>query len=241
MRKARKTIAVEDVGRIFNDERIDELTNVARLPASAERRRFTEGIREAVRIFARDVREPSVNEIHAEIAELVRAADGRRYGRLVILIERLSPQARNLLNGRGEQLELTLPSIEALRERAEEACAAVAKLATTGGHIEYRRSHAGRRFPMWRPLLHAPKPRRNLPKRGAERQFIINLQLTWLESTEVLPSKAVNRDRPSSFAKMAAECFRLVGAADADVFGLINDVNRRRRELERLAIKTRTG
>jgi hypothetical protein len=96
MTKARRTIAAEDVDRVFNDKYIERFA--ARLPTGADRRRFANAIREAARIYARDAPEPTVNELRAEIAALYYAADRRQCDRLAIRIERLSPKARNLLN-----------------------------------------------------------------------------------------------------------------------------------------------
>jgi len=242
MIKLRRTIASEDVDRVFTGKCIEKLA--ARLPAGADRRRFAKGIREAARIYARDAREPTANELRAEIAALYRAAGTQHCDRLTVQIKRLSPKARNMLSRRGARLGLALPPAEAINSaEADKACTTVASLASIGGgYVEGRMSRTGRRSRTWRPLLHAPKSQRSPLKREAERYFIINLQLAWLEATGMPPSKAVNRDRPSSFAQMAAECFKLVGAAHADVFGLINKVNRLRREFEkRSAIKTRTG
>jgi hypothetical protein len=242
MTKARRTIAAEDVDRVFNDKYIEKFA--ARLPTGADRRRFANAIREAARIYARDAPEPTVNELRAEIAALYNAADRRQCDRLAIQIEQLSPKARNLLNRRGTRLGLALPPPKAMNgTEADKACIIVAKLASIGGgYIDGRMSPTGKRSRTWRPLLHAPKSQRSPPKREAERQFIINLQLAWLEATGVPPSKAVNRDRPSPFAQMAAQCFKSVGAAHADVFGLINNVNRLRQEFKkRSTIKTRTG
>lgn len=66
MIKLRRTIASEDVDRVFTGKCIEKLA--ARLPAGADRRRFAKGIREAARIYARDAREPTANELRAEIA-----------------------------------------------------------------------------------------------------------------------------------------------------------------------------
>jgi hypothetical protein len=242
MTKAPRSIEAGDICRIFNDDCVDTLAKF--LPANADKHRFGQGIREAARIYARDAREPTVNELHAEIAKLYRAADRRQHDQLAALVEGLSPKARNLLKKHGERLGVPLPLPEALRgEQAAEACAAIARLARTGGgYTKGRMRPTGKRSRVWRPFLYAPDPQRNFPKREAERTLVIMLQLAWLDAVGTAPSVAVHRDRPGPFAKMAAECFRLVGAAYADVAGLINSVNRHRGELKnRLSpIKNRT-
>jgi hypothetical protein len=235
MAKSRSVIAAEDVDRVFDYDQIAELTAIAKLPADADRQRFAEGVRDAVRIYARDAREPSVNDLHREIEKLHRAAERQQYDQLAVLVEGLSPKARNLLNTRGARLGVMLPSPEALRgAQHEEACAAIVKLTQFGGEDRKgRKRPGGKRSPdTWRPHLYAPSRQRNFPKREAERTLIIMLQAAWLDAVGTLPSRAVNRDRPSGFAKMAARCFQLIGAR-ADVADLINTVNRHGNELRR--------
>jgi len=227
--KSREPITAADIGHIFDEACIDSLANTARLPADADRKRFAEGLREAARIYAREARAPTVNELRAENAALHAAAERKRWGQVADLIEKLSPTARGLLSKRAASLRLELPPPEALRYAAQEACDMILKLCQYGGSYgEDRRRPSGRRSRTWRPLLVAPEPRRHVPKREAELNFIMWLQATWLESTGKCPSLAVNPKRPGPFARMAAECLRLVGASHADTVGLINALNRRR-------------
>src|SRR5262245_18098129 len=90
--KARHTITAEDVDRIFNNACVEALAR--ELPAHADGQRFAVGIREAARIYARDSREPTVNELYNEIAKLQRTAERQRYDQLTNLIEGLSTKAR---------------------------------------------------------------------------------------------------------------------------------------------------
>jgi hypothetical protein len=247
MAKARHTIAVEDVAREFTDESIEALARIAKLPAGADRQRFGEGIREAARIYARNSRGPNVNELHKEIGRLHRVAARGQYEQLAKLLEGLSSKARNSLNARGARptLKISLPPAETLRgaQRAE-ACATIAKLTQFGGeYAEGRRRPAGKRSrPAWRPLLYAPEPRRNLPKRDAERYFVMMLRIAWTEAVGTPPSVAANSARPGPFARMVKRCLELVGGGHVDVAGLINDLNKRRHEMKKRlsAIKTRT-
>jgi len=242
--KARHTIAVEDVCRVFDDARIERLVRVARLPIGTDVKRLADGIRDAARIYARDASEPTVNELRAEIEQLHRAAARGKYDQLAKLLEALSPKARRLLGARGKRLGVSLPPAKALQTaEAERASAIAVKITSVGGQYVQGRKRLGekRSRPAWQPLIYAPDARQHFPKREAERNLIINLQIGWFEAVQEQPSVSVNRQRPSPFAKMAAECFKLVGAAHADVFGLINSVNRRRRIKKLSAIKTRTG
>jgi len=232
--KSRKPVAAADIQRIFDDACIDTLAAIGRLPAGADRERFAEGVRAAARIYARDVRIPTDNELYAEIAALYRAAERKRCGQVASLLEKLSPKVRELLRNRATRLSLELPASEALRDTAQQkACDTVLKLCQHGGkYIKGRRRPSGKRSSTWRPLLVAPKPRRDFPRRDAERNFIMWLQLAWLEANGAQPNlaanRALNREIRGAFARMAAECLRLVGASYADPVGLLNELNRRR-------------
>jgi len=67
-------ITTEQVPRIFDDGCIERLAR-GKLPDHADKKRFAESMRVAARIYARDAREPSDNELHAEIAALHKAAE----------------------------------------------------------------------------------------------------------------------------------------------------------------------
>jgi hypothetical protein len=86
----------------------------------------------------------------------------------------------------------------------------------------------GKRSTTWQPKLFAPEPDQHPPKREAERQFVMHLQLAWLEAVGKPPTATVNpsrSDRP--FANLVRECLKLVGA-NADAVALINELQRRR-------------
>jgi hypothetical protein len=53
--------------------------------------------------------------------------------------------------------------------------------------------------------------------------------VAWLEATGERPSLAANPARPGPFARIARKCLEIVGASHADVVGLINELNRRRK------------
>jgi hypothetical protein len=231
--KSWKPIAEADVPRIFDDTCIATLADIGRLPAGADRKRFADGVREAARIYVRDARIPTDNELRAEIRALCRASERKEYEQVATLLESLSPKARKLLSSRGARpsLGLELPAPEKLRKAAgqQKACEVVLRLCQHGGgYIEGRRRPSGKRSRTWQALLHAPHPRQNFAKRDAERDFVMWLQLSWLEAAGVPPSFAANATRPGPFARMVRECLKLVGAGHADAVGLINELNRRR-------------
>lgn|SRR5215831_89599 len=232
-RKSRHPIAAANIPHIFDDDCIQKLVAIAKLPADADSKRFAEGVRKAASIYARDARVPTDNELHTEIYKLYRAAERRQYERIAVLLEDLSLEARDWLNKRGSRLRVELPAPEALRDISaqQKACDIVLKLCQYGGrHAEGRKRPSGKRSHTWRPLLCAPQPRRNFPKRDAELNFIMWLQIGWLEATGKRPSLAANPNRPGPFARMVRECLELVGASHADAVGLINELNERRRK-----------
>jgi len=265
MKKSRSIITVEAVLTVFDDARVAGLAKIAKLARGADIAAFAAGIRDAARIFALDARIPTGNELHNEIARLCKAADRRQHEQVARLLERLSPQARDVLNKRGtgfgvrlrrrrsqdqdcdqrarrpawpSRFRIKVPSPDALRDAAqcEKACAAVATLCQFGGRYVGGPPSKGSR-PQWRPALNAPEPRRNSPKRQAERYFVMLLSIAWNEATGATPPR-VARHRDGSrdvgpFARFVRECLRLVGAPDADVVELINELHRRRCEMER--------
>jgi hypothetical protein len=201
-----------------------------KLPADADRERFAEGVREAARIYLREVWAPNVNKLHAEIAALHAAAQHKRYGQVADLLEMLSPQAFRLLSS--QRLSVQLPAPTDLREprRQRSACEAVFRLSQRGGAIVKDRLRGpDKRSRKWRPLLVGPDPRRHVPKRDAERNFIMWLQIAWLEATGAPPGLAANARRPGPFTLMVREALKLVGGGHADAVGLINQLNRSRK------------
>ncbi len=104
MGKRRPVIAVDCVPTVFNDGCIRKLARIGKLPPDADVEAFGAAVRDAARIFARDVRIPNSNELHDEIATLYRAADRRLFEQVADLVERLSPKARELLCGRANRI-----------------------------------------------------------------------------------------------------------------------------------------
>jgi hypothetical protein len=204
--KSREPIAAAAIPHIFDDACIDRLAAIGGLPRGADRKIFAEGVREAARIYARDARIPTDNELHAEIAALYREAERKRCGQAAALLEKLSPKARELLRKRATRLNLELPASEDLRAATQQGntCEVILRLCQYGGrYIEGRRRPSGKRSRTWRPLLVSPKPRRNFARRDAERNFVMWLQIAWLEATGKSPSLAANPARPGPFARMA--------------------------------------
>jgi hypothetical protein len=242
-KKERRIISADEVTREFNAARIEKLAKIAALPPTADLFGFGEAVREAVRIFARDARVPNVNAVNDEIAALWKLADSYRakptdWEGLALAVENLSPRAREMLAKRDAEPSVAteLPAPGTLRDprQRDGARDAIATLVQCGGQwVAGRgRGNGKRSRPTWRPLLYAPAKQKHATRRDAERDFIIWLSIAWLEAMGEAPSRTA-RHRDASrdlgpFARLARECLRLVGAGDADVVELINELNRRR-------------
>jgi len=244
-KRARHVIEADDVPGVFDSDCIEKLARIGALPVAADKLRFAEGVRQAVRIFARDSREPNVNKVYDEIEALwkVASAADPDWEALAIAREGLSPRTCEILADRGMRLQplIRLPGPDALRDltRREAARPLIARLCSMGGEeVEGRSRKGGKQSrSTWRPVFHAPYKQRQFPKRKAERDFVMWLQIAWCEAVGEKPSQTARHGDSSRklgpFARMAEECLRLVGASDADVVGLIRELDRRRSEMER--------
>jgi hypothetical protein len=211
-KKTKRAITAAEVPRVFDDDCIDRLAEIARLPKGADRQRFADGIREATRIYAEDARKPSINTVHDEIERLHQAAarvvlqlhkpsadDYERVADLIEVLEVRSPEvhcklkAREATPGfeRAKPGGLKFPSPEDLRDpdQRHEACDVVRRFCSMG--IGPRR----------KPLLYAPERIARLPRREAELRFIMNLRVVWLEATGEAASATVNPARAGPFAR----------------------------------------
>jgi hypothetical protein len=217
-KKRQTAIAAADVSRVFNDACIQQLATDYRLPDTADRQRFAEGIREAARIYAKDARSPTVGTVRDEIASLSKAATRRWYERTAMLLANLSPQARDYLGGRlrlvgPRRAGLRLPMVEELRDHGQrdEACEMIERLCTRGGrYVEGRKRPSGNRSRTWQPTLFAPVPDEHPPRRAAELRLVMHLQSVWLEAVGKPPTATVNPSRPDRpFANLVKRAWSL--------------------------------
>jgi hypothetical protein len=240
IKKRQGVIAADDVTHVFDDACMERLAVIGRLPETADRQRFADSVREAARIYARDARKPSEKTRRDEVESLHRAASRRDFKQVAELLGGLSPQTRRVLQAREatigfKKAKLKMPSSKTLLrwDRRERACDVVRKFCSMGGNYIECISRSGKRSTKFKPTLYVPEPIKHPLKREPERQFVMHLQLAWLEAVGTKPTATVNpsrSDRP--FANLVRECLRLAGASHADPVGLINDLNRRRRTLD---------
>jgi len=243
-KRARNIIGADEVPHVFDADCIERLARIGPLPIHADRSRFGKGVREAARIFARDAREPNVNQVHDEIAGLWKAANRAKpqWGAMASAMETLSPRTLEILADRGRppHVAVPLPTPDALRdpERREAARAAIARLCSMGGkEIEGRKRKGGKQSrPRWSPVLYAADKQARFAKRKAERDFVMWLRIAWCEAVGEKPAQTARHAGAGRelgpFARMARECLRLVGASDADVVGLINELHHRWSEMD---------
>jgi hypothetical protein len=238
--KRKDPIAAEQVDLVFNDKFIRRLAKD--LPPGADQGVFGKAIREAARIYVHEARLPNANMLNDEIAGLYHAAKRRLHDELADRIKGLSKQASDMLTERGYRIGVQLPPDEALSdlERREDVCRAILSLCIVGAHnVKGRRRPGGKQSrPTWRPLLHAPNKRPHFPRRDGERNFVMWLQVAWVEATGAAPSHTARhknaRRNIGPLAAIAGECLRLLGAPrNTDPVELINELNRRRRYMGR--------
>jgi hypothetical protein len=254
--KSEFALTFDQIAHAFNDACIENLARIGKLPSHANRQRFADGLREAARNYATEIRQPNDNEVRAEIEKLYRAAERKHYSEVAARVQKLSSGARSLLKYgewtrillapkpgalRGRRptssrwTNIEVPSPEALLdERRDQACATVVKLCQYGGRwVEGRKRPSGKRSLTWRPYFRAPERQRQFPKREEEQDFIIRLRLAWLEATGEEATLTSDPRRPGPFARMVKQCLSLVGAGHADADGLLNKLNQIRREMNR--------
>jgi hypothetical protein len=134
-----------------------------------------------------------------------------------------------------------LPDLAALQDPAQvsDACQRIVNLCVFGGHfIEGRKRIDGRRSRERRALFQAPEASRSEPRRNAERSLCERLRLAYADATGKMPPKTASLDFPGPFARLVAECLRLVRAIGDDhdpmmlAVQLINDSDKRRKQRE---------
>jgi hypothetical protein len=236
MPKARRTIPEKDVDRIFDADCIRRLASDSNISKDADIEKLGREIREGVRIYAKAAREPSDNELHAEIKALHDASDKNFFERVGGLIEHLSPRARSELLGRWEQrhpgIKFPEPSNFTTADQRKEACSKIASLCRMGGKAaDDRMRPSGRRSRTWRVAYYAPKRTRHFPKTFAEDQFVAHLAIAWCDITGKLPPKVTHQENPGPFARLVRECLRLSGSS-ANAVNLINKYGRLRSKAE---------
>jgi hypothetical protein len=232
--KDQRILALDQVPIVFSDAQVRQFAAKAKLPADTNLTRFAAAIRDAAMIYVRDAGTPDGNAVHHEIKALYSAASRHRYKEAAERIEALSQQTRDFINRRAERPNVPwqIPAADTLRDKAtrEAACQTIINLLSQGGRWrEGRRRTGGERSMVWEPKLYAPTLQKRPPKRKAERDFVMWLQIAFLDATEQSPPHTAHHVNPGPFARMVKTCMRLIAPA-ADTVKIINELQRQRRE-----------
>jgi hypothetical protein len=254
MSGARKgMISLNDIEQVFNEDVVVQLAATAKLPPGADLVRFAANLRIDARLFIEAkarVSGPQLRESIERLYSLNRRAESgddiaaRRLARAldarpIDVWRRLSPripQARGIPT-----------AAEVLAPETRQCAVERLRLILTVGGVQVigRKRRGARRSRSFKPLLRIParnKPEkdwlgrpigsRGRPRGEAEREFVRNLALTYLEATGKLPPDTANFnvDIRGPFSKFVHRCFELAGARSGNVTRLINEFGSKRRE-----------
>ena len=211
-----RIIDADRVDSVFDDDCIRSLVTAHKLPKGIDLSVLGTGVREAARIFLREVRIPNSNELNDEISNFYSLAEKRQFEPLAAAREELSSEALGLLNKRNG---CELPSAQDFRHLAsrDAACEAVASLCRYGGKmVRGRRRPGGKQSrDTFQPLLYAPERSPRFKKRDAERNFVMRLRIAYLEAASKRPSRTARHPAEARglgpFANIVSECLRLLG------------------------------
>lgn len=234
-------IAVTEVDQIFNDAAIEELASILRVPADS---RFAESIRNDVRLFIQTKGRLSIPKLRQEIARLYQLnsramtsdhgaqplacaidampADVREW------LARCNPEDRNIPT----TAEIT-SSEPATRARAVQRLRLILSYGTDVER-EGRKRPTGKRSRSFKPpLLRVPasiKSKEGRPRGNAEREFVRNLGLTYLNARRKRPPYKVDFQARAPFSRFVHRCFELVGVPTGHITRLINEIGQARRK-----------
>src|SRR5262245_35858309 len=242
-----------DIEQLFNEDVVAELAATGGLSPRADLAQFAANLRLSARLFLEAkarVSGPQLRESIERLYSLNRRAErggdiaARRLARAldvtpIDLWRRLSPripQARGIPTA----AEVLAPET---RQSAVERLRLVLSIGGCQGFG--RKRPGGRRSRSFRPLLRVPvrdqgakdKLGRSIGGRGrprgeAEREFVQNLALSYLEATGRSPPETANYNIVirGPFSRFVHRCFELVGARTGSVTRLINEFGSKRRE-----------
>jgi hypothetical protein len=216
--KQRRIPAPKDLPRILDDNFILGLVQQAKLSCTANIPRFSAAIRDAAQRFVTVMAIPRELVMRDEIRGLYSAADRRRYRETARRISQLTPQTRVFIKKRGDRptVRLAIPNTQAFNDPAsrDEACETIVRLLCVG-------------MERGKPLLHAPQPQPRPPRRKAELDLVMWLEVAYLEATGMMPPRTANPNRPGPFARMVQTYLDRI-APGANAVEMLNELHRRR-------------
>jgi hypothetical protein len=224
--------------QVFDDACISRLAALAKLPEDADLTKFADSVRSSVLNYLQAKERLSPNELHGQIERLCLLASKQQYAALAMAVEAMSADARARLNGRYASIKdrmpnWRIPSVAELQDPATCAKAADGLIALLEFGEEWvlgRNRPSGRRSITRRSVTIAPTPSRAQPRRDAERDFVMWLQIALARAGAKVPVTA-HHDKPGPVTRMVGECLLLAGATGAaNAVGLavqiINDLKR---------------
>jgi hypothetical protein len=246
-------ISPNDVEQAFNEDVVAELAVTAGLSPRADLARFAANLRLSARLFLEAkgrVSGPQLRETIERLYSLNRRAErggdiaARRLARAldatpIDVWRRLSPRISKAR---------AIPTADEVLspETRQHAVERLRLILSIGGCRGFgRKRPGGRRSRSFRPLLRVPvraqsaKDKlgrliggRGRPRGEAERQFVQNLALSYLEATGRPPPETANYNVAirGPFSRFVHRCFELVGARTGSVTRLINQFGSKRRE-----------
>ena len=215
--KEPKPFAEFEVNETFSNAVIRALT-VDNYFAGTDRTKFAGEVRRAAVRYARSTQIASADKIRACVADLYAAAEARAIEEVVKQIKHLPPNVREALRMRAKRSQAAAgsdqklwewPTMEAFSDEAtaKNACEALTRICAIGMRQTRKRRTDG----VWLvpvPSIFAPPPSQAKPRREAEQEFAMLLQLAFSATSErTAPSRANISVSPlSPFIVLLAEC-----------------------------------
>jgi len=200
---------------------------------------FIKSVTIAFEVFERDRGRPNVNAHFDQISNLYKAAASYDLNEVLNLLGNIRPEVLKCLEERAVRIGVVLPNLK-LRPDEESCrlfCEAVVQLCCMGGQEqEGRLRPMGQRSKKWVPLLYASPKQRHTPKREVEREFLINLQLVWLEGTNVIPAITANHIAKGPFVRFAEDCMKAANIPEFDVVEGINTLHKAARQRTHISV-----
>jgi hypothetical protein len=232
-------IALGAVDRIFNDAAIDELAGILKVHPDP---RFSQSIRYDVRLFIQIKGRLSIPNLRKEIAKLYRLnsramSNDQGAQELARAVDAMPVDVREWLarcNPEGRNIPTT-EEITSPKTRAG-AVQQLRVILSYGTDVERkgRKRPTGKRSRSFKPaLLRVPvgtSSKEGRPRGNAEREFVRNLGLTYLEATGKRPPYKVDFQAQGPFSRFVHKCFDLVGMPSGHVTSLINEIGQARRK-----------
>jgi hypothetical protein len=232
-------IALGDVDQVFNDAAINELAGILKVQPDS---RLAQSIRNDVRLFIQTKGRLSIPKLRKEIARLYqlnsRAISSDQGAReLACAVDAMPADVREWLarcNPEGRNIptteEITSPE-PATRAGAVQQLRLILSYGTDVERKGRKRPTGKRSRSFKPPLLRLPvrtKSKEGRPRGNAEREFVRNLGLTYLDATGKRPPYKVDFQAQGPFSRFVHRCFELVRVPSGHVTSLINEIGQAR-------------